>query len=71
MIPCKNCLVFSECRTQMRIATTDIVLRTLLPKCSLLQEYIDVEISIIDKEGVTYSQPKLEAIRSYFHHYEG
>ena len=70
MIPCKECLVFAACKAQMRIATTDIVLRTLLPKCSLLQEYIDVEISIINKESVTYSQSKVESIRLYFHHYE-
>jgi hypothetical protein len=71
MIPCKDCLIFAACRTQMKIATTDTVLRKLLPKCSLLQEYIDVEVSFVDVQNVIYSQPKLEAIRSYFHHYKG
>ncbi len=66
--PCVNCIAFAACKAQMGIARYEYVLRRLIPKCSLLHAYVYSVIDFI-KDDIIEPQGKIEAIRSYFHHY--
>jgi hypothetical protein len=68
-IPCINCITFAACKSQIGEALYSNIYMKLLPKCSLIQEYIYSEINLLCKDDVLESQSKVEDIKSYFHHY--
>ena len=47
MIPCKNCITFAICKAQIQGNTPHSnIIRYLMPKCSLIKDYIDNNLNI-------------------------
>ncbi len=68
MIPCKDCITFAICKTQVSQSVIyhsslyGAIVNILLEKCSIVKEYVKVG----SYSTLNYSPAKIESIANYY-----